>query len=704
MRDGAPFGPEVVLSGGSGDHLTAATWAHTWPNLPKYKADGSGEESVYTVHEKLPVPHFQSFTDGATIFNVYRPGDFTAKKLWEGLKEAPRGNLYQVKLDLYQTILDDTTNYSKLIGSAILNGIEDENPTVIKGDITYQETIPWEVTFLNLPASGLDERPGSEGGLVNYSYEIRESDVISIVSPGDEAPFVVDTQASASTFVTNRYTKTTFTAKKDWKDGPTQRPAITFVLLQDGQPYGEPGILDGKTDGSPDNGSGEHQPWTYTWEGLPRFKNAAQELHVYSFREEPIENYEQEYVDGDIPQVTNTYRVPLGEVNATKKWLGGPTENKTEVTLLLYRQTPDMAAPERVLTPVWISHDGAPEMYRYTWTNIELTDIKGQPYTFTVWEEGEDGGRILVSGYHYQVVYGTIQSNELKVDNTFLPPAPYTHLISAKKTLTGGKLDEGQFTFVLTDHEGLEHEATNTARGSVLFPAFIFDAPGTYAFTLKEKAGTAPGMRYDPAIYGLTLTLDINENNALVLTEETWDKDGETIELDSPTFSNTYELIVPTYPTIKVPLEVKKFLKNGSLKGGEFTFALYDAAGRELARATNNQDGSVTFPERSFSREVSNYLYTVKELPGTSKSIAYDKTVYTVKVTTRAQNGRLTFTLAYEKDGVPFAGSLAFTNVRKLPKTGDEAPLKIGLVALLGLLTAWMAKAMGKRKKHGNQR
>ena len=148
----------------------------------------------------------------------------------------------------------------------------------------------------------------------------------------------------------------------------------------------------------------------------------------------------------------------------------------------------------------------------------------------------------------------------------------------------------------------------------------------------------------------------------------------------------------PTYPTITVPLQGQKILRNGSLSAGQFTFELRDKAGKLLAQVTNAADGSVVFPDRTFSRIVSNYVYTIREIAGSDKTISYDSTVYTVKITTTAAAGKLRAAVSLEKDGVPYAGKIVFTNTRELPKTGDNYLGTASLMAIVSMLmgVAWL--------------
>ncbi len=164
---------------------------------------------------------------------------------------------------------------------------------------------------------------------------------------------------------------------------------------------------------------------------------------------------------------------------------------------------------------------------------------------------------------------------------------------------------------------------------------------------------------------------------------------------------NSYEPPLPpdpTYPTLRVPLAVSKVLKNGILKGGEYTFQLKDHAGQVIAEATNAADGTVTFPDRTFSRVVTNWLYTIEEVPGTSPAITYDSTVYTVKISTRAVGNQLEATVVIEKNGVPSAGSMTFTNYQKVPPTGDKAWQTIALLVVASLVLMGGAYVLRARR------
>lgn len=150
---------------------------------------------------------------------------------------------------------------------------------------------------------------------------------------------------------------------------------------------------------------------------------------------------------------------------------------------------------------------------------------------------------------------------------------------------------------------------------------------------------------------------------------------------------------------VRLPLQVKKVLLNGTLKEGQFTFQLKDRQGTVIAQASNRADGSVTFPERTFSQEVSNWMYTIHEVEGTEQGITNDKTVYTVIVNVRLVDGRLKAQMDIQKDGTPFAGEMTFVNRTAMPSTGDAPASQIVLLLSLALVLSLAAIFLHRRKR-----
>lgn len=236
LRDGVRYGDWVTLS--------PPNLSYTWEGLPYYKADGSGEPSVYRASEVAPPAQYQlSYAPDGTIINSYRPGTFSARKIWRNVPGE------RVTFQLYQTILNDTSDPAYRMP---FRGLVTLTGTAVPDDGKSDgEFVPWLYTWRDLPASGEvnDE-------IVSFEYEAAE--------PNPPLGYEIDTTASASVYIANVNMTVKKTAEKTWIGGAEneQRPAVRFQLYQDGVTYGEAVTLDGIADTPLDDGSGELTPWT----------------------------------------------------------------------------------------------------------------------------------------------------------------------------------------------------------------------------------------------------------------------------------------------------------------------------------------------------------------------------------------------------------------------------------------------------------
>ncbi len=91
-----------------------------------------------------------------------------------------------------------------------------------------------------------------------------------------------------------------------------------------------------------------------------------------------------------------------------------------------------------------------------------------------------------------------------------------TDTVKIRKTLTGRKLKNKEFTFVLKDQGGKNvAEAKNNADGKVTFKSLTFDEVGTYNYTVKEVKGNAKHVTYDANAYNVTATVTDNLDGTL---------------------------------------------------------------------------------------------------------------------------------------------------------------------------------------------
>lgn len=399
----------------------------------------------------------------------------------------------------------------------------------------------------------------------------------------------------------------------------------------------------------------------------------------YQVLEDEVANYLPSY-GALLPEglaVTNQYVPPKGPVTGTKTWdltasqPAFPGIAETDLWLKLYR-TDALGNREAVPTseaPLLLLPAGQSQ---FTFADQQLTDLQGRAYTFDVVEVDQTGQPFVPVGF-------TKVEQGLDIINTYQQPTPVVVRLEAKKELSGKALTAGAFTFLLEGEingQAVSEERANDAEGSIAFSDLSFSTPGTYSLTLHEVAGIDPDIQYDPAQYDILVEVSFQQDSNTLTTKVSYQKDQEIYDGDVPVFQNRYSAPPPppvtSYDPIRVPIMAHKTMKNGSLKAGEFTFQLKDATGKVIAEAKNGGDGSVVFPERTFSRVVQGYVYTISEVKGTDKRVTYDQTVYTLKVSTTALNGQLTASVEAQKNGVPYAGKLVFENTRKAPATGDH--------------------------------
>ena len=261
--------------------------------LPCNKVDGKGKitgidlaEGTYTVEETKAPDSCDINNEKKTfeikagedpvkieITNKYKKISFTGEKKWvDGPSEKP-------EVTLYLESSTDGTNWNKVAN-------------------TEKKLTEAEVKWENLDYKN---NKGNE-----IKYRVREK----VDKNGLNGSFKPSyREETGKTIVTNTYVpgKVNFTAKKQWVDGPKEKPEVTFVLQQNGKDYSdeterEKKLVDGTTE--------------VTWENLPKTDKTGK-AYTYSVREKPVTGYEVSYKensDGSVT-VTNTYVPQLVNLN-----------------------------------------------------------------------------------------------------------------------------------------------------------------------------------------------------------------------------------------------------------------------------------------------------------------------------------------------------------------------------------------------------
>ncbi|MDR2166737.1 MAG: DUF11 domain-containing protein [Clostridiales bacterium] len=110
--------------------------------------------------------------------------------------------------------------------------------------------------------------------------------------------------------------------------------------------------------------------------------------------------------------------------------------------------------------------------------------------------------------------------------------------------------------------------------GMFVFPELIFDTPGTYEYTLREKTPSGGGWVTDPGVIRVIVDVVDDGHGNLVSTVSYPD--------DFPSFTNTFSL-APS----RTVISGCKIGIGAPLPDGRFTFGLYDESGQLISTATN---------------------------------------------------------------------------------------------------------------------
>lgn len=157
-------------------------------------------------------------------------------------------------------------------------------------------------------------------------------------------------------------------------------------------------------------------------------------------------------------------------------------------------------------------------------------------------------------------------------------PDPAVVQLRAQKTLDGKAPDGQTFTFLLKDADGKVLQTRQNSGGNVTFQPLTFRSTGTFRYTITEQAGTAPAIRYDPAVYEVTVTVTRSGDYHAAVSLQ---KDGAAYT-GTPLFANTTEQPAPETTSLTVrkvwsggaarPVEVQLY-RNGVPYGDRVTLS-----------------------------------------------------------------------------------------------------------------------------------
>ena len=192
----------------------------------------------------------------------------------------------------------------------------------------------------------------------------------------------------------------------------------------------------------------------------------------------------------------------------------------------------DETAPMPEKTEVKNEEGGNIDFGTITYGKDDLGDATEKTFTYQVKESGEQPGvandtetktvKVTVKDDGEGHITAETEPKEAPLfafNNTYSTTSKessVTDTVKIRKTLTGRKLKNKEFTFVLKDKDGKNvAEAKNNADGSVAFKSLTFDEVGTYNYTVKEVKGNAKRVSYDTNAYNVTATVTDNLDGTL---------------------------------------------------------------------------------------------------------------------------------------------------------------------------------------------
>lgn len=318
----------------------------------------------------------------------------------------------------------------------------------------------------------------------------------------------------------------------------------------------------------------------------------------------------------------------------------------------------------------------------YTLTDIKNTDgTYSKTYNYTVSEVNTNEKGYTYSTEVYDAVVTVTSdgvSGKLNIDKKLTKDGkPYTDpvmvftntyeakgkvVIDGTKDLVGRELEDGAFTFILSQKEesGEYKQIADTVNTNGKFSFeqnYTQDDIGkTYYYKVNELVpdkSEETGIDYDRSVYDITVTVADNGDGTLNVSKDIRKGEGAA------------EVCAFTNKDVKpdtVVFEAKKTLTGKALGNDMFTFTL---TGDGQNQTVKNKGEDVTFDPIQYSLKDAGktFNYTIREVVGDTKvdGIKYDESVYNAQVKVTLVDGKLVIDKTVTKDG-KVVTDIGFTN------------------------------------------
>lgn len=497
-----------------------------------------------------------------------------------------------------------------------------------------------------------------------YTYEIRESEALSVLNPGVsasealyEVTVTVTDEGHTGNLTVNSEMKKLLSDDGDKVEPSTTVPPASFVNEYDTQevkwaPVGEKKYTD-STDARP------------LEQGM---------FHVIACTDDPTAPLPKLDNDQEISGVHNgvTYRGAVVSVDANGA-IAFPQATYT-YSNLGQGQT-EKTFTYKIMEVVW---DGS------NWHSVEdalagsgfvSAGVKYDPTIWTVKVTLKNDNDVLVLSVQYLKGDVPVQGTSFQFANSY-DPTPATAAIEGSKTLTGRDMKDGEtFWFELSAADDATQSAVKLPAAATVsdakdgvatgftFDEMSFNKPGEYTFNVNETkwngeavpAADGKGMQFDRSTKTVKVTVTDDHTGSL--------KAEVTYPNGAAAFANKYAT-GSTYNGI----QVEKTLQGRNMAAGEFGFTiegkddastdLLTDADKQFTNENNRADGvadvmtklsGLTFTQANNGKH---YEFTVREIPDGATGLYYDETNHVVTIdVTDDGNGQLK--VATEVDGKP---------------------------------------------------
>ena len=639
-----------VPDGLTGNKDAEFTFKFTVPKGKTYKAavfEKAGTASERRVGNVFDLTNGYSQTIKADetirVYGLAKGDNYTVKEL-TGKDEMPAGYKLIGRKQGDKNLTEEGDSISGTIASQNSNGtLAEDNKLVFTN--SYKTDASDELT-----PQVTKKVSGTESTDKEFSFTLAAtSDMQAKIAAGD---LTVSDDLAGDAHAESRATKGAITGKDgqtvDFSGMKFNKAGTYTFTLSEAHDADDDAVVDGVQ-----NAGWTMDDSTYTVTVKVEDKNAKLTVTGVAVKKDGDDKSETpEVKNGEVnlATFTNSYAAKGSVTLAAMKHFKGGALAGNDFSFALYKGDKAEGTPLETVTN---DKDG-----NITFQPISYT--KAGDYEYTIKEVTGNDQTIVYDGQEVKVKVSVTDNKNGKLGATATyggdkavptftntkPTADVT--VEATKVLAGKDLTADAFTFGLYDQDGNEDaRGTNDKNGKVKLTVKGLNL-GEYDYTLKEVAGSDS-----------TITYDSTEVRVHVSVKAEGDKAKATVTYDdrndAPTFTNKYQPAETSATLTAKKSYVKSDNTQATLKGGEFTFDLYEGdltaeqlKGKQpIQTAENGEDGTVAFPTIDYTK-AGEYKYTIAEQKGNLSHVTYDATVHHAVVTVVDNAGQLEASVTYD--------------------------------------------------------